>query len=104
VIVESNSLLGFVRADLYLAVLDYSVMDFKDSARRFLDRADALVLVRSEAAAPAWPDVSARIIAKAPKFEVSPTSYFSAELEAFLRPYVASGMAASRHVPARSEE
>jgi hypothetical protein len=104
VIVESNSLLGFVRADLYIAVLNYSVMDFKDSAKRFLDWAGALVIVTSEIAAPAWPDVSGRILAKTPKFEVSPPSYFSAALEAFVRPYVASGTAASRHVPARPHE
>jgi molybdopterin-guanine dinucleotide biosynthesis protein len=104
VIVESNSLLGFVRADLYIAVLNYSVMDFKDSARRFLDRADALVIVKSERAAPLWSGVSGRVLASAPQFEVSPPAYFSAELEGFLRPYVASGMAASRHVPARSDE
>jgi molybdopterin-guanine dinucleotide biosynthesis protein len=45
-IVESNSLLAFLSPRLYLAVLDPAVADFKDSARRFLDRADAFVLRR----------------------------------------------------------
>jgi molybdopterin-guanine dinucleotide biosynthesis protein len=45
-IVESNSLLGFLSPRLYLAVLDPVVADFKDSARRFLDRADAFVFRR----------------------------------------------------------
>jgi hypothetical protein len=43
-IVESNSLLQFVQPSLYFAVLDPTREDFKDSARKFLDRADAVVL------------------------------------------------------------
>jgi molybdopterin-guanine dinucleotide biosynthesis protein len=35
-ILESNSILEFLRPDLYLTVLDPTVADFKDSARRFL--------------------------------------------------------------------
>lgn len=46
-IVESNSLMGFLRPRLYLVVLDPAVEDFKGSARRFLDRADAFVFRRS---------------------------------------------------------
>ena len=44
VIVESNSLLQFLRPDVYLVVLDPAAEDFKDSARRFLDRSDGVVL------------------------------------------------------------
>jgi hypothetical protein len=44
VILESNSVLKFVRPDLYLTVLDPSTQDFKNSAREFLDRADAVLL------------------------------------------------------------
>jgi hypothetical protein len=43
-IVESNSLLQFLKPSLYLAVVDPSKEDFKDSARAALDRADAIVL------------------------------------------------------------
>jgi hypothetical protein len=43
-ILESNSVLQFVRPSLYFAVIDASREDFKDSARIVLDRADALVL------------------------------------------------------------
>jgi molybdopterin-guanine dinucleotide biosynthesis protein len=43
-IVESNSLLQFLKPSLYLAVIDPAKEDFKDSARTALDRADALVL------------------------------------------------------------
>ena len=43
-IVESNSLLQFLRPSLYFSVVDPAKEDFKDSARVALDRADALVL------------------------------------------------------------
>jgi hypothetical protein len=42
-IIESNSLLQFMQPSLYIAVMDSSRDDFKDSARAVLDRADALV-------------------------------------------------------------
>jgi len=44
VIVESNSLMQFLKPSLYLAVVDPAREDFKESARAALDRADALVL------------------------------------------------------------
>lgn len=43
-ILESNSILEFLRPDLYLSVLEPGSGDFKDSARRYLDRADALLV------------------------------------------------------------
>ena len=46
VIVESNSLLQFVRPSLYVTVLDTAREDFKDSARHILDRADVFVFRR----------------------------------------------------------
>jgi hypothetical protein len=44
VIMESNSVLRFLRPDLYLTVLDYETADFKNSARDYLDQADAVIL------------------------------------------------------------
>jgi hypothetical protein len=44
VIVESNSLMQFVRPSLYFAVIDPLKEDFKQSAQFALDRASALVL------------------------------------------------------------
>ena len=46
VIVESNSLLQFVKPSLYVTVLDTARDDFKDSARQMLDRADVFVFRR----------------------------------------------------------
>jgi len=56
-ILESNSLLQFLKPSLYLAVVDPSRDDFKDSARAALDRADALVLrgpMNPASPEPAW--------------------------------------------------
>ncbi|MGB2592219.1 MAG: hypothetical protein WBG02_03810 [Candidatus Acidiferrum sp.] len=68
-IVESNSLLGFVRPSLYLAVVDPSREDFKDSARVALDRADALVLrgsMISPGATPSWTRLPASLLRTKP--------------------------------------
>jgi hypothetical protein len=69
-IVESNSLLQFLRPSLYIAVLDPAKEDFKDSARAALDRADALVFRASSealpAASPAWTRLPARLLKEKP--------------------------------------
>jgi len=70
VIVESNSLLQFLRPSLYIAVLDPAKEDFKDSARAALDRADALVFRASSealpAASPAWSKLPALLLKRKP--------------------------------------
>lgn len=69
-ILESNSLLQFLKPSLYFAVVDSSKEDFKDSARAALDRADALVLRSSKetfSAAPlAWMRLPSRILREKP--------------------------------------
>src|ERR1700723_4042318 len=77
-IVESNSVMGFLRPDLYLSVLDHATADFKDSARLFLDRADALLLRASgQDLTPQWKEVSLRLIAGKPRFPIAPPEYMS---------------------------
>src|SRR5205809_5587778 len=44
VIIESNSVLKFLRPDLYLSVLDPATADLKNYEREFHDRADAVIL------------------------------------------------------------
>ena len=70
VIVESNSLLQFLKPSLYFAVVDPAREDFKDSARAVLDRADALVLRGSAdtsvATAPSWLKLPARVLKEKP--------------------------------------
>jgi hypothetical protein len=69
-IVESNSLLQFLKPSLYLAVIDPAKEDFKDSARAALDRADALVLRGTgdvlQAADPAWMKLPAHLLKEKP--------------------------------------
>jgi len=69
-ILESNSLLQFLRPALYLVALDPVREDFKDSARLYLDRADALVfrsplkagLDGSAGERPAWGGMPLRLL------------------------------------------
>ena len=83
VIIESNSVLQFLRPDLYLTVLDYSTQDFKPSALHFLDRADAIIL-QSPDAPLAWNGVSLKLLAGKPQFFVRPPQYITPELVEFV--------------------
>src|SRR5580658_7742423 len=58
VVIESNSILRFLRPDLYLSVLDPETADFKDSAKYFLDRADAVLVPEGDIGHPQWKGVS----------------------------------------------
>ena len=85
VIVESNSVLRFLRPDLALFVADGRVADFKASALRYLDRIDALVVAGEAALVPdQWDGVSASLLAGKPRFVVDAASFRSPELEAFV--------------------
>jgi hypothetical protein len=69
-IVESNSLLQFLKPSLYFAVIDPAKDDFKESARVALDRADALVLRESAEAfpetGPTWLKLPVRLLREKP--------------------------------------
>lgn len=69
-ILESNSLLQFLKPSLYFAVVDPAKEDFKDSARLVLDRADALVLRGSPSAfsgaSPAWRKLPSQLLRQKP--------------------------------------
>jgi hypothetical protein len=84
VILESNSVLKFMRPDLYLTVLDPSTQDFKNSAREFLDRADA-VLLHETPNDPKWQSVSLKPVAERPVFRIAPPMYVTPELVQFVR-------------------
>jgi hypothetical protein len=68
VIIESNSLMSFLRPSLYVVVLDPAHSDFKASAKLYLDRADAAVL-RGPLTEAAWESVAPKLIGEAPRFE-----------------------------------
>jgi len=82
-IVESNSILKFIRPTLYITVLDPATEDFKSSAQEFLDRAHAVVLHRS-ACGPLWRGTSLTSVAGRPVFTITPPQYVSTELIRFV--------------------
>jgi len=84
-VAESNSLLQFFKPDLYLVVLDFNTADFKDSSLRYLDRADALIVVGGQATEPTWNGVSRRLWQAKPRFFVRPPQYITTEIAAFVR-------------------
>lgn len=84
VIVESNSVMKFLRPDLYLTVLDPATADFKESAREFLDLAGA-VLLHETAGKPVWNEVSLKPAADKPRFTIHPPDYVPRELVEFVR-------------------
>jgi len=84
VIMESNSIMGFVQPDLYISVLDAEQRDFKVSATEFLDRADAVILHQGEGA-PKWDAVSLDRVAGKPRFLIEPPPYVTPEIVEFVR-------------------
>jgi hypothetical protein len=84
VIFESNSILKFVRPDLYLTVLDPSNTDFKISAREFLDRANAVVLHEGKDG-PTWKGVSLKPVGDKPVFRIAAPPYVTREIVEFVR-------------------
>jgi hypothetical protein len=83
VIIESNSVLRFLRPDLYLTVLDPARVDFKKSAQQFLDRAHAVILHES-AGGPSWDAVSLKPVAGRPVFRIAPPPYVTREIVKFV--------------------
>ena len=84
VIIESNSVLRFLRPDLYLTVLDPKNADFKDSARNYLDRADA-VLLHDTDGTPAWTNVSLRPVSTKQAFAITEGNWVPPEVVEFVR-------------------
>ena len=83
-ILESNSILKFVRPDLYLTVLDPGTADFKRSAQEFLDLADAVILHRAPDAA-VWNGISLKPVGGRPVFRIHPPAYVTPEMVDFVR-------------------
>src|SRR5207253_7727264 len=93
VILESNSVLKFLRPDLYLTVLDPATADFKASALEFLDRATAVILhepaqregKQPEAEKFTWQKVSLKPVADKPIFRIQPPPYVTPEIVDFVK-------------------
>ncbi len=85
-IIESNSVLRFLKPDLYLTVLDPATRDFKDSAQIFLDRADAVLLHSADnSKTPAWERVSLKPVVNRPIFAIRAPQYITPEVTDFVR-------------------
>jgi hypothetical protein len=70
-ILESNTLLQFLKPSLYLVVLDSSKGDFKESARLQLDRASAFVLrrpLRAASGTSVWAGLPLQLVRSKPQF------------------------------------
>lgn len=84
VIIESNSVLGFLKPQLYLAVLHPKEADFKESARKFLDLAAGYVLRDSPAEGAAHKEAPAKILANKPRFVQSIGDELPRDLQDFI--------------------
>jgi hypothetical protein len=91
-ILESNSILKFVRPDIYLTVLDTATADFKRSAQEFLDQADAVILHASKEDRPAWTGISLKPVTGQPIFEIYPPNYVTPEIVEFVRSRVGADL------------
>lgn len=89
VLIESNSVLRFLQPDLSISVLDPSIADFKPSAMRYLDRADALVVpAGANLTSVQWQGISPRILSDKPRFEFQPPNYCPAALVDFVAAHI----------------
>jgi hypothetical protein len=67
-IIESNSILGYLKPDLYLVVLRHDVLDWKESAMAFIGRADAVVGTGGSARVAPWKAIRGLVPAGLPAF------------------------------------
>ena len=90
---ESNSIVELVRPDVFLMVLDFSCEDFKPSSLRFLNRADAFLVIDHGINAPLWEDVARGMWDGKPQFLIKPPAYVNAAVVDFVK----SKLSASAH-------
>ena len=94
VIVESNSVVELVTPDVFLMLLDFSCEDFKASSLRFMDRADAFVVIDRGINAPLWEEVARGMWDGKPQFLVKPPRYVTAEVAEFVKAKISVAIAA----------
>jgi len=85
VVIESNSILRFLRPDLYLSVLNPETVDFKDSAKYFLDRADAVLVADGVLGRTEWKGVSLKLVEGTPVLTMRPPMYVTEEVTNFVK-------------------
>jgi len=101
-IAESNSLLQFIKPDLYLVVLDFAAEDFKATSLHYVDRADALIVIDRGEARPAWSGVAGRLWESKPRFRVQPPQWVTEAMAALVRGRLNSSTASGATEPRAS--
>jgi molybdopterin-guanine dinucleotide biosynthesis protein len=91
VIVESNSILQFIKPSVFLMVMDVSQKDFKPSAQRVLGLVDAWVTVGGKPSWDVWPEVERKHLANQAVY----TASFGAKLDAKLSDFLLQRLAQS---------
>ncbi len=91
VIMESNSVMRFLKPDVYLSVLDAGTEDFKESAREFLPQADGIILHRN-GSSPKWDSVPLDLTELRPVFLVEPPQYVTPEIVEFVRERISAAV------------
>lgn len=85
VIIESNSILRFLQPDIYLSVLDPAGADFKESAKRYVGRADAVLVPEAVMAGSKWKGISLKLAEGTPVLAMRPPGYVTGEILEFVR-------------------
>lgn len=85
VIVESNSVVELVKPDVFLMLLDFGCEDFKASSLRFMERADAFLVIDRGINAPLWADVSRGLWDNKLQFLVKPPNYVTTAVATFVK-------------------
>lgn len=91
VMIESNSIRGHIKPALYLFVLDPSQNDFKASALKYLERADAFIQIGPLTEDNSWPGVNINLIRNKPMFHLARPDDISDDLINFVRQKLALG-------------
>jgi hypothetical protein len=97
VIIESNSILGFLQPTIFLLVIGESGRGLKASAQQFLERADAFVTERADLKPRARPGTPGQTVEGKPVFPVSPGERSNIALCRFVGERLAS--AGARETP-----
>ena len=85
VIVESTGIVELVEPDIFLMVVDFSCEDVDPASIRFLDRADAFVLIDRGINAPMWAEIARGAWDTKPRFLVKSPRYTTAAMAEFVR-------------------
>ena len=89
VLIESNSVMEFLRPDVYAMIVAQGVADFKPSARRWLDRADAILMAAppagGEVETSGWPVELQQRLSGVEPFSVSAPRFVSPEFVALVQ-------------------